>query len=395
MEFRTETRNITQCSEHFRSVILRQDLTGSSRILTRTPLGLCAAGAKESHSHDDRRDRHGRMSRSGRGERKRPLFNDCVWQFQPSCCTRSVSPCLWTLGKSELLEFVKLTALQPSSMASIQGLLPSVASSLYLMPLFLRLKQFVQNPGCFCRKRTTLKSLETWTSTRIGWCCICFFLTDKSHAQSVTWFPCCRPQFFCSHTSSDRFPSNAETPAFAGLYCTICTASLLTSSHYRLTGVMASDELEAQDLRRLLWLDVIGTSQSMVFLPIWNMGRKDMIASLHHLLYSVVWVYTELHQSIRRFSIPTKVSECHLHHWSKLDVLSLLLYWPEHRSGFVESQQGTFGFANRGTLETMSMFKRFVEPGRLALITYGPCTVLPAVWGQRDNLRQAISINFV
>jgi hypothetical protein len=29
------------------------------------------------------------------------------------------------------------------------------------MPLFLRLKQFVQNPGCFCRKRTTLKSLET------------------------------------------------------------------------------------------------------------------------------------------------------------------------------------------------------------------------------------------
>lgn len=117
-----------------------------------------------------------------------------------------------------------------------------------------------------------------------------------------------------------------------------------------------------------------------------------MIASLHHLLYSVV--YTELHQSIRRFSIPTKVSECQLHHWSKLDVLSLLLYWPEHRSGFVESQQRTFGFANRGTLETMSMFKRFVEPGRLALITYGPCTVLLAVWGQRDNLRQAISINF-
>lgn len=26
----------------------------------------------------------------------------------------------------------------------------------------------------------------------------------------------------------------------------------------------------------------------------------------------------------------------------------------------------------------MSMFKRFVEPGRLALITYGPCAVLLA-----------------
>ena len=126
------------------------------------PPGLCTAGAKESHSHDAR-DRHDRISRSGRGaSRSNPsmiVFGGFWRQFHPSCCTRSASPC----G----LEFVKLTALHPQGWHALRGcchLLPSVASGAVaicchiVMPLFLRLKQFAQNPGCciacFCRHRS-------------------------------------------------------------------------------------------------------------------------------------------------------------------------------------------------------------------------------------------------
>eukprot|EP00438_Fugacium_kawagutii_P007307 Skav235701 [mRNA] locus=scaffold280:289847:293241:- [translate_table: standard] len=44
---------------------------------------------------------------------------------------------------------------------------------------------------------------------------------------------------------------------------------------------------------------------------------------------------------------------------------------PKH-SGFVESHRRGANVERHHRI--MSMFKRFVEPGRLALITYGPCT---------------------
>ena len=46
-------------------------------------------------------------------------------------------------------------------------------------------------------------------------------------------------------------------------------------------------------------------------------------------------------------------------------------------SGFGPSRP--LGFVNSPAGVAMSMFKRFVEPGRLALITYGPCTAGGAV----------------